>query len=261
MWHALEVLVAGDACSEGEGVVVRQGRCIAVVGVLLIGCAFLLIVVGCSETRSEAPKEKEQRSSPKPTASKEEARCEGTRTYHLYVVDYSRGGVTRTKTGSEEDMKKALKKARHLAKREDLGVAKTHDFGAYTTNDLPGCHKGGLLLGTDKPDLLSGKHGDDKVRGLGSSDGDLEGGLGNDILYGGDGNDYLLGGKGADVMYGGDGNDFLTSITPCQRRSCNSNDGQRDKLYCGKGKDSYAADKNDYVDSSCEKKEPVVGAA
>ena len=158
-------------------------------------------------------------------------------------------------------MKKALKKASHIAKTEDLGVAKTHDYGVYTTNDLPGCPKGGLLLGTDKPDLLSGRHGDDKVRGLGGSDRDLEGGLGNDILYGGDGNDYLLGGKGADVMYGGDGNDFLSSITPCSRRSCNSNDGQRDKLYCGAGKDSYAANKNDYVDSSCEKKVPVVGAA
>jgi hypothetical protein len=30
---------------------------------------------------------------------------------------------------------------------------------------------------------------------------------------------------------------------------------QRDKLYCGKGKDTYFAEKIDYVDSSCEKKE------
>jgi hypothetical protein len=28
---------------------------------------------------------------------------------------------------------------------------------------------------------------------------------------------------------------------------------QRDKLYCGKGKDRYVAQKHDYVDSSCEK--------
>ena len=237
---------------------VRQAHLIAVVA-FLIGCAVLL-VVGCSGTRSETSK-KEQGSSPEAAAS-EEARCEGTRNYHLYAIGYSRGGEGLLRTGSEEDMKKALKKARHIAKTEGLGVARTHDFGVYTTNDLPGCpNKGGLLLGTDKTDLLNGKHGDDKVRGLSGSDHDLEGGLGNDILYGGDGNDYLLGGKGADVMYGGAGNDFLSSITPCSRRSCNSNDGQRDKLYCGTGKDSYAADKNDYVDSSCEKKEPVVGAA
>jgi hypothetical protein len=52
--------------------------------------------------------------------------------------------------------------------------------------------------------------------------------------------------RGEDVIYGGDGNDYLGG----------GSDGQRDKLYCGKGKDYYAADKNDYVDSSCEIKEP-----
>jgi hypothetical protein len=33
-------------------------------------------------------------------------------------------------------------------------------------------------------------------------------------------------------------------------------DGQRDEIYCGEGRDSYWADKSDYVDSSCEKKLP-----
>ena len=41
-----------------------------------------------------------------------------------------------------------------------------------------------------------------------------------------------------------DGDDFLDA----------SLDGQRDKLYCGEGKVEYAADKVDYVSSSCEKK-------
>ena len=45
-------------------------------------------------------------------------------------------------------------------------------------------------------------------------------------------------------MYGGDGNDFPWS-----------KDGQRDKLYCGEGRDEYNADKNDYVDS-CEIVDP-----
>jgi hypothetical protein len=37
---------------------------------------------------------------------------------------------------------------------------------------------------------------------------------------------------------------------------------QRDKLYCGEGRDYYFADKNDYVDSSCEKKaKPASGVA
>jgi len=68
---------------------------------------------------------------------------------------------------------------------------------------------------------------------------------GDDVLYGGDGDDSpLVGGKGEDVLYGEDGNDFIDA----------SGDGQRDKLYCGEGKDEYAADKIDYVSSSCEVK-------
>ena len=129
------------------------------------------------------------------------------------------------RTGSEEDMKKALKKARH---DWSYGV-KTQDFGVYTTNDLPGCPRGGLLLGTDKPDKLGGKDGDDEARGLGGRDAIL-GGLGDDILYGGPGDDELESGRGENVLYGGDGNDFLVDrVTGTER----------DKLYCGKGKDRY----------------------
>jgi hypothetical protein len=218
-----------------------------VVVAFVIGCAVLLIVIGCSGTSSEGPREqgdaeatKEQTRSPEATAS-EEARCEGTRTYHLYNVSYNGGGEGPLRTGSEEDMKKAEKKASHDYK---WGI-KTQDFGVYTTNDLPGCPKGGLLKGTAKPDKLGGKDGDDEVRGLGGSD-DIFGGSGNDIIYGGDGNDELESDKGEDVLYGGDGNDILIGAYSL---------GQRDKLYCGEGKDRYLADNNDYVDSSCEKKE------
>ena len=52
----------------------------------------------------------------------------------------------------------------------------------------------------------------------------------------------MVGGDGEDVIYGGDGNDFIEE----------SGDGQRDKLYCGAGRDKYVADPEDYVDSSCE---------
>src|SRR5918998_2879516 len=40
----------------------------------------------------------------------------------------------------------------------------------FTSNDLPGCPQGGLLLGTDKPDLLAGEKGDDEVRSLRGKD-------------------------------------------------------------------------------------------
>ena len=187
----LEALVAGDACNEGEGVVVRQAHLIAVVGAVVIGCAVLL-VAGAAGVQAQ-------------DSNKEEARCEGTRT----IKD-----------------------------------------SAYITNDIPGCPKGGLLLGTEGSDRtisrkparpsLDGGDGDDTIRGLGGSD-DIWHGSGDDVVYGGDGNDSVGPDLGKDVIYGGDGNDKL-----------DSGDDGGDKLYCGAGRDKYIADKNDYVDSSCE---------
>jgi Ca2+-binding RTX toxin-like protein len=246
-----------------------------VVGIFLIGCALLLLGVGCAGTSSETSKKEqghteatttEQARSPQATESEEEARCEGTRTYHLYIVWYPAREIQKqgTVTGSEEDMKKADKKA---GQRVD-------DLGVYTTNDLPGCPKGGLLEGTDGPDTMNSRDGVDKIRGLGAKD-ELWGGDGNDVIYGGpgnddlqgdmvheknadviyggDGDDSLGGGEGADVLYGGDGNDSFAEGGA-------GKDVYPDEFYCGKGKDeiydyvSSSAGKNDYVSSSCEKK-------
>jgi len=217
---------------EGEGATVRQARLIAVVGIFLIVCSALLLAVGCSGTRSEAPKEqghteatnKEQGHS---GAASEEARCEGTRTFQ-------KGPVVRGHRN------------------------------VVTTNDLPDCPKGGLLLGTDERDKLDGREHGDEIRGLGAKD-QIFGGVGDDVIYGGPGDDSLLygdkgndvtyggdgdegellDGKGADVIYGGEGNDSIAAFS----------DGQPDKLYCGKGNDEYhAAEKIDHLSSSCEKK-------
>jgi Ca2+-binding RTX toxin-like protein len=259
--------VARDTCNEWEGVVVRQGHLIAVVRAFLIGCAVLLLAVGCAGVGSEA-RHKEQTHSPQATAS-EEARCQGTRT--ILVKSWTNKGQA---------------------------------LVPYITNDVPGCPKGGLLTGTNKPDHLAGKDGPDEIRGLGGSD-QLEGVLGGDYIYGGPGDDELnnlafknvhghyfhghghyfrfesgikdlsknvlyggpgddtisggsahdrlvggkgsdaiYGGSGEDVLYGGDGNDELDG------RDAGPKDTQRDKLYCGAGKDEYFADKNDYVSSS-----------
>jgi Ca2+-binding RTX toxin-like protein len=140
-----------------------------------------------------------------------------------------------------------------------------------TTNDLPGCPKGGLLSGTDEKDYLDGKKGEDEIRGLGASDyidggsgsdiiyggpgfrSTLWGGEGDDVIYGGDGIDNVFGEEGEDVLHGGDGNDRVRATSHI------SEDGQRDKLYCGPGKDAYVAGKLDYVDSSCEVKQTVFG--
>jgi hypothetical protein len=129
-----------------------------------------------------------------------------------------------------------------------------------TTNDLPGCPEGGPLSGTDKPDKLAGKDGDDEIRGLGDKD-FIYGGPGNDVIYGGPGDDSpLVGEEGDDVIYGGDGDD---EVGPDSGNDVfygadgndeifGREDSQPDKLYCGKGKDIYEADKNDFVSSSCE---------
>jgi hypothetical protein len=208
------------------------------VGIFLIGCVVLL-VVGCSGTRS-ASSEKKQGHSPQATASEEEARCDETQNLKL------------------KDLYKLKNPWRG-------GFGKN---ALVTTNDLPGCPKGGLLSGTDRRDKLDGGEGDDEVRALGGYD-TLAGGKGNDVVYGGpgsddfddpdkgddvfygeEGNDGMWAGGGEDVLYGGDGHDTLIDY-----------DGQRDKLYCGAGKDLYWADKNDYVDSSCEKKTRIGGGA
>ena len=161
----------------------------------------------------------------------------------------------------------------------------------FTTYDLRGCPKGGLLLGTDKPDKLAGRDVDDELRGLGAED-DLIGGLGNDVIYGGPGSDRVAdwplagswGGEGGcgraipfeqklcrevsgkaggdDVLYGGDGDDELASDKGGDVLYGGDGndyvfdevrDRERDKLYCGKGDDVYGADKNDFVGSSCER--------
>jgi Ca2+-binding RTX toxin-like protein len=206
---------------EGGCAVVRQAHIIAAVGVLLMGCTILL-VVGCAGVRSQAPQKEEQARSD---------RCEGTRTFKPKGSSY-----------------------------------------LSTTNDLPGCpNKGGLLSGTDKADDLDGKDGDDEIHGLGGYEDFIDGGLGNDVIYGGpgtdymggdegddvlygdDGPDFLWGDKGEDVLYGGKGNDWLdgTDGSPMRDELWSP---MRDELYCGPGKDQYAADRLDYVDSSCEEK-------
>ena len=228
-----------------------------VVRAFLIGCTVILIVVGCAGTRSETSK-KERGSSPQATQPEEEARCEGTRTIKVRTLPFSKQGVV------------------------------------FTTYDLAGCPKGGLLSGTDKPDKLAGRDSDDEIRGLGAKDA-LIGGLGNDVIYGGPGSDSLddwplargndevgvVGSRdqlreaaakagGADVSYGGDGNDELESDKGEDVLYGGDGndflvdgvtDSEHDKLYCGAGKDHYYADKNDYVSSSCEKKIVGGGAA
>jgi RTX calcium-binding nonapeptide repeat (4 copies) len=101
----------------------------------------------------------------------------------------------------------------------------------FTTNDVPGCPKGGLLSGTDNHDRLGGKDGDDEIHGLGGSD-EMDGGPGDDAIYGVPGGDYLVDGFGEVVLYGGKGNDALEGVDEL-------GPPMRDELYCGPGKDVW----------------------
>jgi len=227
---------------EGGCAVVRQGHLIAVVGAFLIGCAVLLLVIGGSGVRAEASQEEKQGHN---EATKEQGRSPEA-------------------TTSEEP------------RCEGTRTIKWDELTAVT-NDVPGCPNGGLLSGTDGPEILFGKDGDDKMRGLGGYDtvtggsgsdviyggpgtDGLKGSEGNDVLYGGPDDDQLWGGGGADVIYGGDGNDYIVAAWPaCRHCGGPLGDGQHDKLYCGAGRDHYYADKLDYVSSSCEVKyRPVI---
>jgi hypothetical protein len=103
-----------------------------------MGCAVLLMVVGCAGGRTEAPQKeeqghteatKEQEGSSSGASSSEEDPCSQTRTFRI------------------------------------------KSWGVYTTNDVPGCPSGGLLSGTDGRDKLDGQDGDDELRGLGGGSG------------------------------------------------------------------------------------------
>ena len=183
---------------------VRQSHLIAVVGAFLVGCAVLL--VGCSGAGPGASQEEQgnteaikdqERSS---EATTEEARCAGTQTFKI--------------------------------KEKESGV-----ITKFTTNDVPGCPKGGLLSGTDGGDVLDGKDGDDEIHGLTAQDW-IFGGLGSDVIYGGDDNDMLDGGSylgdpdesSKDVLHGGPGKDWLEDY-----------DGGDDVLYGGDGDDKWLA--------------------
>jgi RTX calcium-binding nonapeptide repeat (4 copies) len=221
--------------------VVGQGRVIAMVRALLIGCAVLL-VIGASGVRAEASQEEQEHTG----ATKQQTHS-------------GRGS-------SDEDQ---CERTRTIIR----------DGAGYLTNDVPGCPKGGLLsdTGTDCGCALDGGVGNDEIHGRSTGD-EIFGGSGSDTLYGGPGGDFIYGtgtdtmsdfgretdrdvfyggdgpdtmyaGKGADVIYGGDGNDDIVAAPAGVDFGPNK---QQDKLYCGAGRDYYFVGPLDYVDSSCE---------
>jgi hypothetical protein len=78
-----------------------------------------------------------------------------------------------------------------------------------------------------------GGRGHDQLR-LGRGNGGLKGGAGRDLLIGGRYGDQLDGGLGRDVIQAGAGDDAVRT-----------NDGWRDRIRCGRGRDKLLADSRD----------------
>ncbi len=245
---------------------IRQRHLIALVVAFLIGCSVLLMA-GASGVQAEDSKKKEQASSPETTAS-EEGRCGGTRT--ILVKSWTNKGqalvpyITNDVPGCPKGgLLTGTNKADHLAGKD--GPDEIRGLGG--SDELEGVLGGDVIYGgpgDDELDNLGFKnvhghyfHGHGHYFRFESGIKDLSknvlyGGPGDDTISGGSAYDRLVGGKGSDVIYGGSGEDVLYGGDGDDELDSGRDDGQRDKLYCGAGRDEYRADKNDYVDSSCE---------
>ncbi len=104
-----------------------------------------------------------------------------------------------------------------------------------------------VLRGTPRRDVICGLAGNDRISGRGAND-VLRGGDGNDRISGGDGrdrvdgnrgNDTLSGGRGRDLIRGGGGNDLLRGQGGPDRLH---GDGGRNRVFGNAG--------NDYIDVS-----------
>jgi hypothetical protein len=87
-------------------------------------------------------------------------------------------------------------------------VASSPDWQPRCSNNKD--HTGGVIRGTQGPDLICGGRGNDTIYALGGDD-RIYAGNGHDVVKAGPGNDFVLGGVGTagDVIDGGSGNDHL----------------------------------------------------
>jgi Ca2+-binding RTX toxin-like protein len=103
--------------------------------------------------------------------------------------------------------------------------------GVAVAENFDGTPKDDTIRGTAQEDSIDGRGGDDRLFGFGKKDN----------IKGGDGNDRIDGGAGNDIMSGGAGNDVIQA-----------NDGIRDRVFCGSGRDLVIKDLLDKVESDCE---------
>ena len=116
------------------------------------------------------------------------------------------------------------------------------------------------LYGTPRNDVIAGGGGDDMIIGRGGAD-RLAGEQGDDTLVGSSGADRLTGGDGEDALFGDAGTDRLVGGRGEDRiRGAGSNDtilaqdGSRDRIRCGPGRDRVVADRLDVIAGDCERR-------
>lgn len=114
------------------------------------------------------------------------------------------------------------------------------------------------LLGTNRPDRLTGGGGGEVIVGFGARD-RLRGRDGHDCLIGGTGGDQLGGGRGNDRLTGGSGGDVLVDREGFNAFDAgrgndyvNARNGIRELVLCGRGRDRALVDRRDRV-RSCER--------
>ncbi|HEX8742320.1 MAG TPA: hypothetical protein VF712_04230 [Thermoleophilaceae bacterium] len=129
--------------------------------------------------------------------------------------------------------------------------------GAESCAVIGASRKARITTGTSAGDCLVGGGGNDRLTGR-SGDDRLVGGDGRDRLAGGTGNDWIDAGGGGDRADGGAGEDFLIGaggadalLGAAGDDVIVASDGRRDKVDCGKGRDTAVVDRADRV-RNCE---------
>ncbi len=136
------------------------------------------------------------------------------------------------------------------------------DAACLNLNARNGTAAADRLTGTAAGDLLRGLAGNDRIKGGRGAD-CLLGGLGRDTISGGKGGDVILGEAGDDRLMGRGGKDRIVAgpgrnrlFGAAGRDDLDAVNGKRDRVNCGRGRDSARTDKRDRV-RRCERVQRV----
>jgi hypothetical protein len=115
-----------------------------------------------------------------------------------------------------------------------------------------------MVDGEGGDDSVRGQNGNDRVFGGPGNDPKVTGGPGDDYVSGGSGNDFVKGDGGNDVVNLGGGKDFVHSGGGAD--VITADDGEKDTIVCGTGKDVANVDPIDKVDEDCNTVNVVNGS-